>query len=288
MHREIFKKFHNLRDDKWIDLLFQSVDSQIVKKCSFPGFPGENLQIGMIGSSGKNALYEPRKMYKEIKRITKRKNKTFDKQTILLDFACGYGRNIRFFMKDIRPGNLYGSDVRADFIDICFNTFSCSLNNNEGEVIFDINNPFPPLRYKENYFDIIMAYSLFSHLSENAHLAWLKEFYRIMKPGGFLFLTLRQQNFLITLRNMVDVKDISNYNKFLVEKLATTSIQDRFNNGEYIYNPSGGGPKLTNDFYGDTVIPDQYIHDKWTEKFDIVEHYDDPSKLPQAFICLKK
>ena len=29
------------------------------------------------------------------------------------------------------------------------------------------------------------------------------------------------------------------------------------------------------------------LHNEWRKWFDIVEHYDDPSKLPQAFICIK-
>jgi len=150
----------------------------------------------MIGSYWKNALYEPKYMYQEIRRIAKQQNKTFDEQTTLLDFACGYARNIRFFMKDIYPGNLYGSDVTQEFINICRNTFTY---NNVCDIIFDLNNPLPPLKYNAETFDIIMAYSLFSHLSENAHLAWLKEFLRIIKPNGLIFLTIRKLSFLTNL-----------------------------------------------------------------------------------------
>jgi hypothetical protein len=49
-----------------------------------------------------------------------------------------------------------------------------------------------------------------------------------------------------------------------------------------------GDREMTNDFYGDTVIPTKYIYSKWVKWFDIIEHYEDPSKLQQAFICLKK
>jgi ubiquinone/menaquinone biosynthesis C-methylase UbiE len=288
MHKKLFEKFHNLNDPEWIDLIFKSVDYHIIDGCQFPGFPEENIQIGMIGSSGKNALYEPKYMYQEIKRISLKQCKTFDKLTTLLDFACGYGRNVRFFMKDIYPGNLYASDVRTDLIDICRSTFSCSETGNT-EVIFDQNDPFPQLEYKEETFDIIIAYSLFSHFSEHAHLAWLKEFYRILKTAGLLFLTIRQQSFLTNLeKTSKECKTLPMYNKMLVEKLGDKSIQKRFKKGDYIFNPSGGGHELTTDFYGDTVIPDKYIYKNWKKWFDIVEHYDDPSRLPQAFICLQK
>ena len=289
MHKEIFKKFHRLNDSKWIDLLFKSVDAQIIKNITFPGFPGEEFQVSMIGNSGKNSLYEPKHMYQEIRRIAAQKNMQFNEKTTLLDFACGYGRNIRFFLKDIYPGNLFGSDVIPDFIDICNKTFSYDKKKNSLEVIFDKNNPLPPLRYNEKSFDIIMAYSLFSHLSEDAHLAWLNEFSRILKSEGLLFITIRQQKFLTDIQKVLISKNfVSDYEKYLAEKLGNDLIQDSFNRGEYIYNPSGGGPGLDSSFYGNTVIPDKYIHTKWTKWFDIIEHYDDPSKLPQAFICLMK
>ena len=289
MHKKIFKQFRKLNDSDWIDLLYQSVDSQVIQGVNFPGLPEEKIQVTIIGSSGKNSLNEGKYMYQEIRRIAALQNKKFDRRTKFLDFACGYARMIRFFMKDIHPGNLYGSDVTSEFIKICYDTFG---GNNrwcfKRKILFDINNPFPPLKYRKRYFDIIMAYSLFSHLSEDAHLAWLKEFLRILKPDGLLFLTLRQQSFLTGLKELsIENGDISDYEKRLVDNLATDSIQESFNSGEYIYHPTGGGYKMAHDFYGETVIPDEYIHKRWGEWFDVVEHYDDTQRLPQAFICLK-
>jgi len=291
MHKEIFQKFHRLSDLRWINLLFKSVNNPIIKKMfskpiNFPGFPEENIQIGMIGSCGKNALLEPKYIYQKIRRIAKQQNKIFDNKTTFLDFACGYGRHVRFFMKDIYPGNLYGSDVRPDFIDICRSTFSCDKID---DIIFDLNNPLPPLRYNAETFDMILAYSLFSHLSENAHIAWLSEFSRILKPDGLLFLTIRQQYFLTSLgKNIGRYKNLKNYELFLYEKFGGKDIQERFDNGEYIYYPTGGGNNLTGDFYGDTIIPTKYIYNKWVDCFDIIEHCEDPKKIGQAFICLKK
>jgi SAM-dependent methyltransferase len=287
MHESIFKKFHNLNDSEWTELLFKSVDSQIIDGVRFPGFPDENIQVGTIGSSGKDSLLEPKVMYNEIRRIVAQQNRPFDEKTTLLDFACGYGRNVRFFMKDIYPGNLYASDVRADSIDLCRSTFS-DVEEQKKRVKFDINKPFPPFKYKAKTFDIIMAYSLFSHLSEDAHLAWLKEFLRVLKNDGLLFLTIRQQSFLTLLNSISGDKNISEYNKMLVKNFCSSFVQERFDNGEYIFNPSVSGSGLTNDFYGDAMIPDKYIHRRWVKWFDVVEYYDDLSKLPQAFICLRK
>jgi SAM-dependent methyltransferase len=286
MHNQIFKKFQKINDLEWIDLLFKSVDTQVIGNIKFPGFPEKNIQIGMIGNFGKNALHEAAHIYQEVRRIAKQQNKAFNEKTTLLDFACGYGRHTRFYLKDIYPGNLYGSDVTNNFIDICRSTFSCDKNS---DVLFDINNPYPPLKFNAETFDFVIVYSLFSHLSEKAHLAWLGEYFRILKSNGLLFLTVRQYHFLVNLgKNIGSSKITDNYELFLLEKLGNSSILERFNNGEYIFHPSGGGYEMTNDFYGDTAIPTSYILSKWIEWFDIIEHYEDPSKFQQSFICLKK
>jgi len=190
-------------------------------------------------------------------------------------------------MKDIHPENLYGSDVTNDFIDIYHNTFFC---NNNCNVLFDTNNPFPPLKYSAESFDIIIEYSLFSHLSEEAHLAWLSEYFRILKPEGLVFLTLRQSFFLKNLGKIRETGDeiLDQYELSLQERLGNNSTLERLNNGEYIFSPGGGGYEMTNDFYGDTVIPTSYILSIWVEWFDIVEHYEGSNTFQQSFICLKK
>ena len=42
----------------------------------------------------------------------------------------------------------------------------------------------PPLRFADGSFDIVYAYSVFSHLSERVQLRWVEEFARILRPGG--------------------------------------------------------------------------------------------------------
>jgi 2-polyprenyl-3-methyl-5-hydroxy-6-metoxy-1,4-benzoquinol methylase len=64
-----------------------------------------------------------------------------------------------------------------------------------------------PSDYREGTFDMIYAYSVFSHLSEQCHLAWASEFARILKPGGTVCLTTQARNLkfaAITLREAQD------------------------------------------------------------------------------------
>ena len=55
---------------------------------------------------------------------------------------------------------------------------------------FRTNEKLPPLDFPENFFDIIYCISVFTHLDEKEQIKWLEELKRILKPKGFLLLSL--------------------------------------------------------------------------------------------------
>ena len=66
-------------------------------------------------------------------------------------------------------------------IDICRNT------GVPGQMI--LLEAMPPSPLPSAQFDLAFAFSVFSHLSPKAHLAWRTELARVMKPNGLLFIT---------------------------------------------------------------------------------------------------
>jgi hypothetical protein len=56
--------------------------------------------------------------------------------------------------------------------------------------------PMPPSVLPSARFDIVFAYSVFSHLSPKAHLAWRTELARVVKPNGLVFITTQARWFL--------------------------------------------------------------------------------------------
>ena len=49
--------------------------------------------------------------------------------------------------------------------------------------------------YPDAYFNIVMGLSVFTHLSEINHYAWMDELCRIIKPGGILFITTQGKSY---------------------------------------------------------------------------------------------
>lgn len=99
----------------------------------------------------------------------------------ILEWGCGPGRIIRH-LPDILPGvRLYGSDYNAESI-------AWAQHNIPG-VQFVTNGLQPPLPFEGAIFDFVYAFSVFTHLAEHTCLAWADELHRVLRPGGWLFLT---------------------------------------------------------------------------------------------------
>jgi SAM-dependent methyltransferase len=97
----------------------------------------------------------------------------------MLDWGCGCGRVTSLFLKHTNIPEIYGSDIDREAVEWC------SEHLKPGQ--FSVINPFPPTHYSDNMFDIIIGYSVFTHLQRDIQLSWLQEMKRIIIPGGLFF-----------------------------------------------------------------------------------------------------
>jgi SAM-dependent methyltransferase len=99
----------------------------------------------------------------------------------VLDFGCGCGRILRYFARYAGSARFVGVDVDATPLEWCRREMDF------GE--FERIPLLPPTGLPQGGFDALYSYSVFSHIPRESQLAWLEEFARVLRPGGFAVLT---------------------------------------------------------------------------------------------------
>jgi len=96
----------------------------------------------------------------------------------VLDFGCGCGRLTRYLVRLNEKATVFGTDTDAVSIKWC------QENLHSGN--FSVNSSQPPLIFKEKTFDIVISYSVFTHIQEGDQIKWMSEIARVLKTGGVM------------------------------------------------------------------------------------------------------
>ncbi|MBR0564548.1 methyltransferase domain-containing protein [Azoarcus sp. L1K30] len=273
---------HALDDHQWLNVLIRSVTVPAYNGFPLPGFPSEDLQVGMVGSSNEAALREGMRFYRAVREHCQLDGVRWDGSGRLLDFGTGWGRYARIFMHDFRPENVVGVDVSEQYIDVCRETFPYAR--------FETVTPLPPTSLESDGFDLIIAYSVFSHLSAAASDAWIAEFTRILRPGGMIAITTQGRSLLGVCEQMRAEKEFSHpWHRHLANSFVDrTACEAAYDSGEFLHSATGYGVAGSEAFYGESLIPRGYVERHWTHALELTAFIDDRNYLPQALIVLRK
>ena len=115
-----------------------------------------------------------------------------DQFSNVLDFGCGVGRIIRHWNGNQRPA-MHGTDYNSDLIEWC--------RKNLKSFEFRVNTLSGALPYDSEAFDFIYSFSVFTHLREPLQFHWIDELSRVLKPGGYIYLTTHGEHYLSVLNS---------------------------------------------------------------------------------------
>jgi SAM-dependent methyltransferase len=198
----------------------------------------------------------------------------------VLDFGCGTSRILRYFVEFLPGPRYYASEVFLENVHWGQLAFP--------EVTYLHQNSFPPIEMKDEHFDIIYAYSIFTHLEEKFHLLWLSELHRLLKPGGLLILTVHGERVLSRCKQEDNVR-----RSMLFEGKDHREVVSKFANEGYVfytgYEPgylTQGG--LDAERFGIAYISKKYIRRNWTKWFDVLEHEEGAVSNWQDYVVLEK
>lgn len=97
----------------------------------------------------------------------------------VLDFGCGCGRVIRHLART--NAQLHGCDYNRWLVEWAHRNLTFAD--------FARNQLRPPLPYPDASFDIVYAFSVFTHLTVENQAAWRDELARVLRHGGLLIPT---------------------------------------------------------------------------------------------------
>jgi SAM-dependent methyltransferase len=140
------------------------------------------------------------------------------KETLsILEWGCGPARLIRHLSQLLNSYSLHltGTDYNLETIHWC--------KKNIEDIEWIHNQLMPPLAIKANRFSVIYNFSVFTHLSEEVQIAWVKELWRILQSGGLFICSTHGSNYQYLLTKKEEIE------KYNVGELV---IQDQYSEGK--------------------------------------------------------
>ena len=156
----------------------------------------------------------------------------------VLDWGCGPARLVRHLPELVQHATCFGTDYNERSIRWC--------QDHLPAIDFRINGLMPPLSFEDQSFNMVYGISIFTHLSEPAHKAWIKELHRVLSPGGILVLTLHGHSFRMKLNE---------------------EERNRFDEGRLVVR---GQVKEGHRTYT-TFHPERWVR-SWASEFTVAEH----------------
>lgn len=177
----------------------------------------------------------------------------------LLDWGCGPGRVMA--QVDLSETELYGCDIDPEAI-------SWAQDNVPG-CTFAVCQESPPLPYNSEYFDVVTACSVMTHLSRMTQRYWLSEISRVLTPGGLF---------------VASVHGASLAERFRVDEgtLGAYGILDH-------YLDAAMNGIATPGYYRATIQTEDYTRTAWAGRFKVVTYQEHGVAGHQDLVvCVKK
>nr|WP_295772356.1 class I SAM-dependent methyltransferase [Rhodoferax sp.] len=178
----------------------------------------------------------------------------------ILDLGCASGRVLRHFAIQGNDLDCWGADINLRNVEWA------RLFLPENIKVFH-STILPQLPIEDNSLALVTAFSVFTHI-DDMEFAWLAEIRRILKPGGFFYVTIHSQGTWASMKAGVPV-----YDALIAMR---DSIHDYDVTEAFLRSPMPNEKTVlswdTADSYNSNVFHHtDYIVREWGRLFDVVE-----------------
>ena len=263
---EAFETLRSLSIEEFGQLLLEVPDRYRGLKSALPEMPSEQIQRDWTGNCGAALLRQTCAFVRSTEQaFVSLCGRPLEGRTIL-DFGCGWGRILRLMYRFSPPEALYGVDAWDVALDICRR--SRMLGNLAQCDYVPRELPFDGVT-----FDLIYAFSVFTHLSEKTVRAALGAIRRRIRPNGLFVATVRPIEYWTV------------HSPFPPGTDAQT-MRTRHRDQGFAFIPHNRPPIDGDITYGDTSIALEYVKDNWTE-WQLVESGSNAADPYQLLLFLR-
>jgi len=172
----------------------------------------------------------------------------------VLEWGCGPARIVRHL-----PSLAAADGVAAEIYGTDYNPKSIAWAQASGlGVQFALNTLAPPLPFPDQHFDYLYCRSVFTHLSEAMHFAWIRELQRVVRPGG-----------------LVSISTAGMAHRFRMD----AEERERFDRGELVVRTLAAEGKLMYSVFH----PPQFVRERLLAGWTILQH-DTPTDTQEVWI----
>lgn len=213
----------------------------------FPDMASEEVQKSWTGTHGRDLLRQSVSFIETVINFFKVKQGKEDLSDIkALDFGCGWGRLIRLLYKYVPASQIYGVDAWDLSLQICRDS---GVRGNFDQIDYICKGiPFT------EKFDLIYAFSVFTHLSLISANAALKAIRNSISEDGLLVITIRPFDYW-QFHSQHWKQEMPP-----VEELVQTHVKKGF-----AFVPHRREQVDGDITYGDTSISIEYIQENWKD-----------------------
>ena len=171
----------------WGELLLEVPARYPNLKAFFPSMASEEIQTHWTGNHGTALLGQTIAFVKSLVNGYQTMTRRSLERARVLDFGCGWGRIIRLLYKYVGYENIFAVDPWDEPIALC--------KQHGVKAHLALSEDVPVVLPFRGPFDLIYAFSVFTHLSEKTTNAVLNTLRRYIADDGVLVITVRPKQY---------------------------------------------------------------------------------------------
>lgn len=234
-------------------------------------WPDDELIYRVTGYTDRTTFYDSGyQSVQDLEAVLAAAGRSLSSFATILDFGSGCGR-ITLWLEHLgSSSSLHGTDIDARAMAWAEANIPWSQSK--------VNQPLPPLDYPDGFFDLVFSHSVFTHIDEHYQDQWLTELRRVVKPGGYVILSLHGETAFKVFEQAV--ADRGGDPSVIRRELGTRGISfikdDAFTGGPFP------------DFYHSTFHAPWYVFEHWSRWFDVIAFLPKRSMGYQDFVLLER